>query len=94
MKAKFFRSTRPSHKLFEKYLGPFEILAKAGTHSYTLRLPDTICSVHPVFHVSMLEPATPNEIPNRVQSPPPPVEVQGELEYEISEVLDSKIDHC
>jgi hypothetical protein len=32
----------------------------------------------------MLEPETPNEIPNRVQSPPPPVEVQGELEYEIS----------
>jgi hypothetical protein len=40
----------------------------------------------------MLEPSVPNEIPHRVQSPPPPVEVQGELEYEISEVLDSKID--
>ena len=92
VKAKFFRSTRPSHKLAEKYLGPFEILAKAGSHSYTLRLPDTIRGVHPVFHVSMLEPAVPNEIPNRVQSPPPPVDVQGELEYEISEVLDSKID--
>ena len=45
-----------------------------------------------MFHVSMLEPAVPNEIPNRVQSPPPPVDVQGELEYEIAEVLDSKID--
>jgi hypothetical protein len=40
----------------------------------------------------MLEPAVPNEIPNRVQSPPPPVEVAGELEYEIAEVLDSKVD--
>ena len=40
----------------------------------------------------MLEPAVPNEIPNRVQSPPPPVDVQGKLEHEISEVLDSKID--
>ena len=92
VKAKFFRTTRPSHKLSDKYLGPFEILAKAGSHSFTLRLPDTIRGVHPVFHVSMLEPATPNEIPNRVQSPPPPVNVQGELEYEIAEVLDSKID--
>ena len=27
----------------------------------------------------MLEPATPNEILNRVQSPPPPVDVQGDL---------------
>jgi hypothetical protein len=92
VKAKFFRTTRPSHKLSEKFLGPFEILAKAGTHSYTLRLPETIRGVHPVFHVSMLEPAIPNEIPNRVQSPPPPVNVEGELEYEITEVLDSKID--
>src|SRR5271163_744411 len=92
VKAKFFRTTRPSKKLSEKFLGPFEILAKAGSHSYTLRLPDTIHGVHPVFHVSMLEPAIPDEIPNRVQSPPPPIEVQGKLEYEISEVLDSKID--
>ena len=92
IKAKFFRTTRPSHKLSEKFLGPFEILAKAGSHSYTLRLPDTIHGVHPVFHVSMLESAVPNEIPNRIQSPPPLVDVQGELEYKIAEVLDSKID--
>ena len=49
-------------------------------------------SVHPVFHVSMLEPATPNVIPNRVQPPPPPVEVEGETEYEIAAILDSKLD--
>ena len=92
VKAKFFRTTQPSNKLSEKFLGPFKILAKAGSHSYTLRLPDTICGVHPVFHVSMLEPAVPNEIPNCIQSPPPLVDVQGELEYEIAKVLDSKID--
>jgi hypothetical protein len=40
----------------------------------------------------MLEPATPNEITNWTASPPPPIEVQGELEYEIAEVLDSKFD--
>ena len=92
VKAKFFRTTQPSKKLSEKFLGPFEILAKSGSHSYTLRLPDTIREVHPVFHVSMLEPATPNEIPNRTVSPPPLIQVQGGLEYEIAEVLDSKLD--
>ena len=71
VKAKFFRTTRLSKKLSDKYLGPFEILAKAGTHSYTIRLADTFRGVHPVFHVSMLEPATQNEIPNHVQSLPP-----------------------
>ena len=49
-------------------------------------------SIHPVFHVSQLEPATPNSIPGRVQTPPPPIEVNTEPEYEISEILDSKVD--
>ena len=80
--------TRPSKKLSEKFLGPFKILAKAGTHSYTLHLLDTIHSIHPVSYVSMLQPATPNKISNCVQSFPLPVEVQGEHEYELSEVLD------
>jgi hypothetical protein len=49
-------------------------------------------AVHPVFHVSMLEPSTPNSVPNRIQPPPPPVIIDEEPEYEISEILDSKLD--
>jgi hypothetical protein len=41
----------------------------------------------------MLEPATPNTILNRIQPPPPPIKINGELEYKISEILDSKIDN-
>jgi hypothetical protein len=93
VKAAFFRTTRPSRKLSEKNLGPFEIIAQVGSLSFTLRLPDSMRAVHPVFHVSMLEPATPNTIPNRIQPPPPPVEIDGEPEFEISEILDSKIDN-
>src|SRR6267154_1965864 len=98
VKAKYFRSTRPSKKLSEKNLGPYPIIAQPGTLSFTLHLPDTMRSVHPVFHVSQLETATPNIIPNRFQPPPPPIEVDGEPEYEIAEILDSKVDrrrrHC
>ena len=90
--AKFFHSTRLTKKFSEKYLGPFEIITKARTHSFTLRLPDTLRTVHPVFHISMLEPATPNVIPNRIQPPPPSVEVNGDTEYEMAAILDSKID--
>ena len=39
----------------------------------------------------MLEPAFPNEILNRVQSLHLLVDIEGELEYEISEIVDSKI---
>ena len=55
-------------------------------------------SVHPVFHVSQLEPCAPNTISNHVQPPAPSIEVDGEPEYKIEEILDSKIDrrqcHC
>jgi hypothetical protein len=60
VKSDNIRTTRPSKKLAEKFLGPFEIIAQAGTHSFTLRLPPSMRSIHPVFHVSMLEPSTPN----------------------------------
>ena len=91
--AEHIRTTRPSKKLSEKYLGPFDIIACPGTHSFTLRLPEHLRAIHPVFDVSQLEPSLPNTIPNRTQPPPPPVEIDGEIEYEITEILDSKIDN-
>jgi len=55
VKAAHFRTTRPSKKLSEKNLGPFKIIAQVGRASFTLRLPDQLRAVHPVFHVSQLE---------------------------------------
>jgi len=60
VRSQYFRTTRPSKKLSEKYLGPYEIIAQPSLQSFTLHLPDTIRAVHPVFHISMLEPAIPN----------------------------------
>jgi hypothetical protein len=94
IKLDHIQTTRPSRKLAEKYLGPFEIITKPSCQSYTLRLPQHLCSNHPVFHVSQLQPLKPNVIPNWTQPPPPPLAVDSELEYEIAEVLDSKIDNC
>src|SRR6266705_5315377 len=92
VKAKYFRSTRPSKKLSKKNLGPFEIIVQPGTHSHTLQLPETMRAIHPVFHVSQIEPSIPNMIPNHVQPPPPLIEINGEPEFEIVEILDLKID--
>jgi len=84
---------RNSKKLSDKFLGLYEILALPGTHSVTLQLLDSLHAVHTVFHVSMLEPATLNLIPNCIQPPPPPIIVDDEPEFEISEILNSKIDN-
>ena len=88
--AKFFRFTHPTRKLAERNLGPYKVLGKVGPQSYQIELPNTFKGVHPIFHISQLEPAHPNTIPGRVQPPHPPVEVEGEEEYEIDEIVDSK----
>ena len=92
VKAEFFRTTRPSKKLSEKYFGPYDIIDQPGSHSFTLALPKSMRSIHPVFHVSMLELAMPNTIPNRTESPPPSIEIDGALEFEVEAILDSKFD--
>ena len=50
--------------------------------------------IHPIFHVSMLEPSTPNEFLNQTKTLPPPVIIDGETEFKISEILDSKSNKC
>ena len=93
VKAQFYRTTWPAKKLSEKYLGPYEIIDQAGPLSWTLRLPEGMHTIHPVFHISMLEPSIPNSILNHIQPPPPPITIDDELEYEISKILDSKLDN-
>src|ERR1700723_52364 len=51
-------------------------------------------AIHPVFHVSQLELSTLNTIPNRIQPPPPLIEVDDNIEYKIAEILNSKLDQC
>ena len=92
IKAQFFQTTQPSKKLSKKYLGPYEIISQPGTLLFILHLPESMCSVHPVFYVSMLEPATSNTFSKRIQLAPAPVIIDGEPEYEISRIVDSKID--
>lgn len=83
------RTTRPSDKLDYKRLGPFKVLKKISTHAYKLELPSTM-KIHPVFHVSMLEPVASDPLPGQKQVPPPPVIVDGELEFQVDEILDAK----
>jgi hypothetical protein len=70
------KTIRPSKKLDQKRAGPFEVLEQIGNNAYRIKLPDS-WKQHNVFHVSLLEPWDPPIIPNRVQPPPPPVEVEG-----------------
>ncbi|MBW0536644.1 hypothetical protein O181_076359 [Austropuccinia psidii MF-1] len=71
----------PAGKLSTKLYNQYR-KRKVGTHANHLRLPSQWKSIHPVFHISLLEPVKTSTIPNRHQEPPPPIiiEKEGELE--------------
>ena len=82
------KTTRPSKKLDYKKMGPFKIIKKVGTSSYKLNLPASM-TIHNIFHISLLEPYEDNKFPSQIQTPPPPIEIDGEPEYELEEIIDS-----
>ena len=85
------KTTRPSNKLDVKNLGPFKITEIVNTRSVRLQLPSTMARLHPVFHVSLLEPYRANTLPGRVAPPPPTIEIDGNEEFEAEEIWDSKL---
>ena len=58
VRSQYFQTTRPLKKLSEKYLRLYEIIAQPSLQSFILHFPNTIRAVYPMFHVSMIEPAT------------------------------------
>ena len=86
---KDYKIQRPSRKLAEQNEGPFEILEKIG-NSYRLRLPASM-KINPVLSPDKLRKAADNPLPGQVNVPPEPIEIEGENEWEIEEVLASRI---
>ncbi|MBW0492662.1 hypothetical protein O181_032377 [Austropuccinia psidii MF-1] len=84
LSSKNVKSTRPTKSLSERWLGPFPILKKVSTHAYHLKLPSQCKSIHPVFHISLLEPFNTSTISNRHQEPPPQIIIEEEEEWKVS----------
>ena len=79
---------RPCKKLDDKILGPFKVIEKRGS-LYKFNLLNTI-KVHSVFLVVLLFKDPDNALSGQVNEPPPPVNIEGELEYEVKEILASR----
>ena len=87
LSAKNIKVTRPSKKLSAKYLGPFKVIEVVGRNAYRLDLPQSMRRLHPVFHVSLLEPyrRRPDDEPAAVREG----DIEGDdEEWEIEEILD------
>ena len=74
------QTTRSSSKLDFKRLGRFKITQKISSHAYKLDLPASM-KCHPVFHVSLLEPAANNPLAGQKQPAPPPTIVDDNVEF-------------
>jgi hypothetical protein len=80
--------SHPSKKLDFRFLGPFKITAALRKQAYHLDLPKTLGAIHPVFHVSLLEPyhRQASEVP---LTSPPPILLDDSEEYEVEAILDT-----
>ena len=73
-------------------LGPFPVVRKVGNSTYHLQLPPSMSHLHPVFNVVKLTLALEDPICGRHPLPPPLLEiVDGEEEWVVEEILDSKV---
>jgi hypothetical protein len=82
-------TNRPSSKLSHRRLGPFVVEACVGHGAYRLKLPYQFRRLHPVFPTVKLSPAP--IIGRRPALPPPTTLIDGEEEYEVEAILDSRM---
>ena len=72
-------------------LGPFEIEHQVGPLAYYFKLPHRMRQLHPVFNIVKLSTALEDLIPGRkLQALLPPIVIDGEPEWEMEEILDSR----
>ena len=89
---KHIATLRPTLKLDQRMFGPYTIIGTTPSPlAFKLDLPPSMSAIHPVFHVSLLEPKRSGHN-DQPQDPPPRIEVQGQVVYIVEKILDSRID--
>ena len=93
LQAKQIKIHQQSAKLGPKQLGPFKITEVISDVDYRLALPLTL-KIHNVFHVDCLSPYRGNDVNGLTPPPPDPLTVNGEEEYKVDHIRDSKLFNC
>jgi hypothetical protein len=77
-----------SPKLTDRRLGPFKVIEKLSDRAYRLELPESL-KIHNVFYVGLLSKVR-EDASRPILREPGPIEVEGEEEYEVEEIVDSE----
>ena len=81
---------QPASKLATKRYGPFTVAQVLSPVTYQLTLPEQ-WKIHPVFHVDLLTPYKETTFHGTNYTRPPPDLINDEEEYEVEQILDSRI---
>ena len=85
--------TQSSQKLNVKCMRSFKVLNVIGEEKLAFMLKLSVqMRVHSVFHMSLLKLYRESILPERVQEPFLSMKVEGELEYKMKKILDSRIE--
>ena len=79
----------PSAKLGPKQYGPFKIMKQLSNAVYRLEIPRH-WKIHNVFHANLLTPYKETELHGPNFTRPPPDLVDGEEEFEVEKILDTR----
>ena len=83
-----------SKKLVARYLGPFTVEKVVNPVAYKLKLPSSL-KIHPVFHVSVLQPwRVDNEHPGHVHPGPPQALDAEDGQWLVEKLLDKRVVRC
>jgi len=77
---------RATRKLTEKFIGPYVVRKIVLENAVELELP-ALLRIHPVVNVRRIVKYR-EQVEGQKKIPPPPVEVAGEKEYKVEEILD------
>ena len=83
------RKKRPSKKLDHKKMGLFRIEKAIWNRAFRLELPLQM-KVHPAYHIELLERYRDSKDSRRIQTVPEVEEINGELNWEVREIVNSR----
>jgi hypothetical protein len=91
LNAQNYSTDRPMKKLDHKWLGPFKVLKIVSKAALKLQFTPKERGIHPVVSTTNVRKYHPDNIPERpTYHMPGPTLIDGEEEYEVEEILDSK----
>jgi len=79
---------RRTDKLTERFVGPYRVKGIVSSNAIELDLPSSV-RIHPIVNVSRICRYR-DQVKGQKVTPPPPVEIQGEMEYKVEKILSKR----